>query len=81
MSSDATLRSLGLDSDLLSDCAHVIDFVYTPAPTPIVAAARALGVPTVDGLAILVAQGALSFELWTGLPAPREIMERAARSV
>ena len=35
-------------------------------PTPLVAAARERGVAIVDGLDILVAQGALSFERWTG---------------
>jgi shikimate dehydrogenase len=38
------------------------------------------GVATVDGLEILVCQGALSFTLWTGLPAPRQIMRAAARA-
>ena len=37
------------------------------------------GSRTLDGLEILVAQGALSFELWTGRPAPLEVMRRAAR--
>lgn len=79
--SDAdALRSLGLDSDLLGSCACVIDFVYVPAPTPIVSAARRLGIQVVDGLAILVAQGALSFERWTGRRAPLDAMDAAARS-
>ncbi|HEY6463804.1 MAG TPA: shikimate dehydrogenase [Polyangiaceae bacterium] len=81
MSESEALTSLGLDSDLLSDCAHVVDFVYTASSTPLTNAARKLGIPTVDGLAILVAQGAVSFELWTGLPAPFDVMERAARAV
>ena len=34
----------------------------------------------VDGLEILVAQGALSFELWTGRAPPLEVMRRAARA-
>jgi shikimate dehydrogenase len=79
-SAAAALRSLGLDSDLLASCAHVIDFVYAAEPTPIVAAAHKLGVHFVDGLAILVAQGALSFERWTGLSAPVGVMDAAARS-
>jgi shikimate dehydrogenase len=73
------LRSLGLNSDLLGGCAYLIDFVYASDPTPIVAAALELGVRAIDGLAILVAQGALSFEHWTGLPAPVEAMDAAAR--
>ena len=42
--------------------AHVVDFVYAHGPTPLVAAARELGARVVDGLDVLVAQGALSFE-------------------
>jgi shikimate dehydrogenase len=78
-SRDDALRSLGLNSDLLGGCAYLIDFVYASDPTPIVAAARELGVGVVDGLAILVAQGALSFEHWTGLAAPVEAMDAAVR--
>ena len=44
------------------------------------AAANAQGARTVDGLQVLVAQGALSLELWIGRAAPREIMARAARA-
>jgi shikimate dehydrogenase len=40
--------------------------------------ARRRGLATVDGLAILVAQGALSFRQWTGRVAPLEVMRRAA---
>ena len=45
-----------------------------------VAAARAAGATVLDGLDVLVAQGAASFELWTGLPAPVEAMRAAVRS-
>jgi shikimate dehydrogenase len=81
MSESDALTSLGLDSDLLSDYLHVVDFAYTASSTPLTNAARTLGIPTVDGLAILVAQGAVSFERWTGFPAPIDVMERAARAV
>jgi len=43
-------------------------------------AARAAGIPTVDGLELLVGQGALSFESFTGRPASREAMRAAGRS-
>ena len=57
----------------------VVDLAYRPdgAPTALVAAARG---PVVDGLEILVRQGAASFERWTGLPAPVEVMHAAVRS-
>ncbi len=78
MSRDDALTTLALDSDLLPTYAQVVDFVYAAAPTVLVSEARRLGIPTVDGLAILVAQGALSFERWTGCVAPLGAMRRAA---
>jgi shikimate dehydrogenase len=52
-------------------------------PYPLTATARAAaanGARVVDGLEVLVAQGAASFELWTGVPAPVEVMRTAVRS-
>jgi shikimate dehydrogenase len=52
-------------------------------PYPLTAtgrAAEAAGADVVDGLEVLVAQGAASFELWTGIPAPVEVMRAAVRS-
>ena len=43
-------------------------------------AARAAGATVVDGLEVLVRQGAASFELWTGVPAPLDVMRNAVRS-
>jgi shikimate dehydrogenase len=75
---DCALNQLGLTGDQLGEYSHVIDLVYRSTPTPLLAAARARGVPTLDGLEILVAQGALSLELWTGRDAPVEVMRAAA---
>ncbi|HEY5194412.1 MAG TPA: shikimate dehydrogenase [Solirubrobacteraceae bacterium] len=47
--------------------------------TPLLAAARSRGAITVDGLEMLVAQGALSFEHWTGTPAPLAAMRAGAQ--
>ena len=60
----------------------VIDLAYRAAggETAHTAAARAAGCEVVDGLDVLVAQGAASFELWTGLPAPVDVMRAAVRS-
>jgi shikimate dehydrogenase len=57
----------------------LIDFVYGTDETQLVSTARAFGVAVVDGLDLLVGQGALSFERFTGLPAPVEEMRAAAR--
>jgi shikimate dehydrogenase len=72
------LNQLGLSVDHVGSYAYVIDLVYRDGPTPLLAAAHSRGVATVDGLEILVAQGALSFELWTGRPAPLQAMRRGA---
>jgi len=52
----------------------VIDLVYVKGGTPLVRKARSLGLRTADGWEILLAQGATSFELWTGVPAPVSAM-------
>jgi shikimate dehydrogenase len=53
----------------------LVDLPYPDSSTA--AAARVAGARVFDGLEVLVAQGAASFELWTGLPAPVEVMRRA----
>jgi shikimate dehydrogenase len=73
------LNQLGLTFDQVGEYSYVIDLVYRTETTPLLAAARVHGLRTLDGLEILVAQGALSFELWTGRPPPIEVMRRAAR--
>jgi shikimate dehydrogenase len=57
----------------------VIDLAYRAegGETAHVAAARSAGCEVVDGLEVLVAQGAASFERWTGLPAPVDVMRAA----
>ncbi len=57
----------------------VLDMVYGDGPTDLLRAAEAAGATAVDGLELLVQQGALSLEAWTGLPAPIETMRAAAR--
>ncbi len=57
----------------------VIDMVYGDEPSTLLAAAVAAGARTVDGIEILVLQGALSFELWTGRKPPLDVMRAAAR--
>jgi shikimate dehydrogenase len=57
----------------------VVDLVYGSTETELIAAARAAGAATVDGLDVLVRQGAASFQIWTGVDPPFEVMRRAAR--
>ena len=75
----AGLKELPLGTDELARYACVVDLVYASTETPLVSAARRAGASVVDGLELLVAQGALSFELFTGRPAPVEVMRAAAR--
>jgi shikimate dehydrogenase len=61
---------------------NVVDLAYKPdgTPTALIAAARQAGCSTVvDGLEVLVRQGAASFEHWIGIKAPIEVMRSAIR--
>ena len=53
--------------------------VYTEEPSPLLAAAEAAGATTVDGLEMLVQQGALSLRIWTGEEPSIEAMRTAVR--
>lgn len=57
----------------------VVDLVYVTGGTPLVRKARSLGLRVVDGWEILLQQGALSFEAWTGRRAPLEAMRETLR--
>lgn len=56
----------------------VVDLLYRPAVTPFQVAARDAGAEAFGGLGMLLQQAALSFELWTGTPAPIDVMSAAA---
>jgi shikimate dehydrogenase len=56
----------------------VFDIVYNPLKTRLITEAAQAGAETVVGLDMLVWQGALSFEMWTGKKAPVELMKREA---
>jgi 3-dehydroquinate dehydratase / shikimate dehydrogenase len=58
----------------------VFDMVYFPLVTRFLNEARGRGLTTISGLEMLVAQGARQFEIWTGISAPRALMEQAVRS-
>lgn len=74
-------KALGLSVDALARYTTVVDLVYRQGDdTELVTHARRAGCSVVTGLEILVHQGALSFEIWTGQQAPIEAM-RAGASV
>jgi shikimate dehydrogenase len=64
---------------LLRPPAVVVDLVYHPVETPFLIAAREHGARTIDGVGMLVHQGALAFRLWTGAAAPIDAMTTAGR--
>jgi shikimate dehydrogenase len=68
---------LPVTADRLDEYGCVVDLVYTQGGTVLVARARDLGVPTVDGLQLLIGQGALSFTRFTGVDAPLDAMRAA----
>ena len=57
----------------------VNDIVYRPLLTRLLREARRAGGRTIDGLGMLVHQGALAFEIWTGKRAPIKVMDSAAK--
>jgi shikimate dehydrogenase len=65
----------------LTESQTLVDLAYRgdDRPTALAAAARERGCRTVDGLDALLAQGAASFERWTGVPAPVDVMRSALR--
>jgi shikimate dehydrogenase len=66
---------------LLSPNQVVFDAVYNPWKTKLLRGAEKRGVQVISGLEMLVWQGAKAFELWTGQPAPVEIMRETAIKV
>ena len=76
----AASEDAALDLALLAHCpAHALicDLVYAPAETLLLRAARARGLRTMNGLPMLLHQGAAAFTLWTGQPAPLAAMRAA----
>lgn len=64
-------------SDWLHDRLFVYDLVYNPSRTRLLAAAEAAGGRGASGVKMLVFQGAIAFEIWTGRTPPVQTMERA----
>jgi shikimate dehydrogenase len=72
-------KELPLDADAVRGYPCLVDLVYGADPTALARAARAAGCEVVDGLEVLVRQGARSFERWTGRAAPLDVLRAAAR--
>jgi shikimate dehydrogenase len=72
-----TFKRLPVQADTFIAGTCVVDMVYSAGGTAFLAAARARGADVVDGLEVLVGQGAVSLVRWTGRPAPIDVMRRA----
>lgn len=66
-----------LDRFSLTETRAVYDMVYRPAETPLLLHAREAGCRTANGLGMLLHQGARALEIWTGQPAPLDVMREA----
>jgi shikimate dehydrogenase len=75
-----SFKRLPIDADSLGERHQLVDLAYGPVETELVSVAKAGGATVVDGLEVLVRQGAASLRIWTGLEAPVETMRCAARS-
>jgi shikimate dehydrogenase len=73
-------EELPLRRDGFSSGQVVVDMVYGDEPSELLRTAAAAGAQTVDGIEVLVQQGALSFEIWTGREPPLDTMRSAARA-
>jgi shikimate dehydrogenase len=76
----STFKELPVKADSVGEYACVVDLVYRTGGTVLAQEARRRGSRVIDGLEILVQQGALSFEGWTGRAAPVQVMREAARA-
>ncbi len=66
-----------LPIEALPEGAAVVDMVYKPLETTLLARANARGLPTIDGLGMLLHQGAIAFEMWTGFAPSLDVMRSA----
>jgi shikimate dehydrogenase len=55
----------------------ICDLVYNPLRTPLLKAARSAGADTLSGIGMLLYQGVIAFEIWTGGKAPVAVMKTA----
>jgi shikimate dehydrogenase len=77
---ESAFDELPLRADGFAAGQTVIDMVYADAPTDLLAAAAAAGATVIDGIEVLVHQGAHSLRIWTGREPSLEVMRAAARA-
>jgi shikimate dehydrogenase len=65
-----------IDSDHIKKGSVVYDIVYRPVVTDLLEQAKFAEAHVVYGYEMLLEQGARAFEIWTGLPAPRDVMKK-----
>jgi shikimate dehydrogenase len=68
-------------ADLLNANLMVFDIIYNPFPTRLLREAKAAGAKTIDGLEMLVWQGAAAFEIWTAIKPPSDVMRQSVLSL
>ena len=68
-------------ADLLGANLTVFDIVYNPLQTRLLREAKTAGARTISGLEMLVWQGAIAFEKWTGIKAPVDVMRQSVLSL
>ena len=67
-----------VEKSLLHPDMVVFDMIYHPLKTRLLREAEEVGAKTINGLSMLIHQGAASFEIWTGVEAPVDVMMKAA---
>ncbi|OYQ63201.1 shikimate dehydrogenase [Pseudanabaena sp. SR411] len=77
MASDPNTPISEAEMNLLPDHAITYDLIYTPRPTKFLQIAAARGLKAIDGLEMLINQGAIGLEFWLDQPVPIEIMRQA----
>jgi shikimate dehydrogenase len=70
--------NIPIEPDLLARFQVVMDIVYKPLETRLLKEAGSRGCQVIDGMRMLIHQATEQFALWTGRPAPLEVMVRAA---
>jgi len=67
---------LPIPQGILNPSLVVYDLIYSPPTTGLLRTARKVGAIGINGMGMLIHQGALSFEIWTGMRPPIDLMKR-----